>query len=73
MTECFSTEFYLMSKKGLISILLKLFDKIETEGTLPNKLYEYTVSLIPKHHKKQQRMRILDQFLLGSFIKKKVK
>jgi hypothetical protein len=33
------------------SILLKLFHKIETEGTLPNLLYEASIILTPKPHK----------------------
>jgi hypothetical protein len=33
-------------------IFLKLFHKIETEGTLSNSFYEATVTLISKPHKK---------------------
>jgi hypothetical protein len=48
-----------------MSILLKLFHKIETEGTLPNSLYEITVTLIYINHTKtQQRKRTSDQFHL---------
>ena len=33
-------------------ILLRVFHKTETEGTLPNSFYEATITLIPKPHKK---------------------
>jgi hypothetical protein len=48
-------------KKELIPVLLKLFHKIETEGTLPNSLHEATVSLTGKPHKASKK-RISDQF-----------
>ena len=48
---CFPGKCYQIFREELMPILLKLFQKIAEEGTLPNSFYEATITLIPKPDK----------------------
>ena len=51
----FTGEFYQTFRDELMTILLKLFQKIAEQGTLPNSFYEATITLIPKPDKDNTR------------------
>ena len=53
--DVFKGQFYQTFIEELMPILLKLFQKIAREGTLPNSLYEATITLMPKSNKDNTR------------------
>ena len=53
----FTGEFYQTFREELMPILLKCFQKIAQEGTLPNSFYEATITLIPKPDKDNKKKK----------------
>ena len=59
----FTGEFYQTTREELMLILLKLFQKLAEEGTLPNSFYEATITLILKPDKDNtQKKNITGQY-----------
>jgi hypothetical protein len=54
-------EFYQTFK--VTPLLLRLFQEIEREGTLPNSFYEASITLFQKPIKMQPKKRIINQYL----------
>jgi hypothetical protein len=62
-SDGYSADFYQTFKEDLISVVHKLFHKIEAEGTLPKLFYKVTITLIPKPQR-DSRKRTSDQIPL---------
>ena len=60
--DSFPGEFYQTSKEEIILMLLKLFQRIEREGILPNSFYEASITLISSQTRTQPKRRILKQY-----------
>ena len=58
----FTGEFYQTFRQELMSILLKLFQNIAEEGTLPNSFYEATITLITKPEKDNAKKKTIGQY-----------
>ena len=58
----FAGEFYQTFREELMPMLLKIFQQIAEEGTLPNSLYEATITLIPKPGKDNTKKKTTGQY-----------
>ena len=63
-------EFYKTFRKELTPILLKLFQKMAEEGTLPNSCCEATITLIPTPDKDTTKKRKLQTNITDEYRRK---
>ena len=58
----FTGEFYQTFRDELMTILLKLFQKITEEGTLPSSFFEATITMILKPEKTTHKKETTGQY-----------
>ena len=58
----FTGQFFQTFREELMFILLKLFQKIAKEGTLPNSFYEGTITLIQKPGKNNTKKKTTEEY-----------
>ena len=58
----FTGEFYQTFREETMPILLKVFQKLTKEGTLPNSFYKATITLIPKPNKDNTQKKKTTQY-----------
>ena len=62
-SDGFTGDFYKAFKEELTPVLHRLFEKIQTDGRLPNSFYEASIILIPKPGKDTRRKKTSGQYL----------
>lgn len=58
----FTSALYQTFKEKIIPALLKLCQKTEDKGRLPNLIYEVSITLIPKPNKDTIKKKIIGQY-----------